>query len=139
MENDIEWYIEQCYRHYSKTYHTPLHIAKKELPIEEVILIYMQDEMADWTADEMADWKTKVDETPKIYVAAPEYVDQEEMNEDLWVAQQTAILKQQEEQEKKKKEDVMAKTHEAIEKLTQSLKNIPTQSKFVTAIPQEKK
>src|SRR5665213_722961 len=85
MTDDVEFYIEKCLRYYSKTYHTPLHIVKELLPLEEVIKITMEDEMMDFTADEIADWKAKVDETPKAYVAAPEFMEQEAMSEELWI------------------------------------------------------
>ena len=138
MTDDVEFYIEKCLRYYSKTYHTPLHIVKELIPLEEVIMICMEDEMQDFTADEISDWKKKVDETPKAYVAAPEFMEQEEMSEDLWIAQQTALLKKQDEKQKKQKEqtskEIETKTNQAIDKLTASINAIT-----IKAIPQGKK
>jgi Ser-tRNA(Ala) deacylase AlaX len=125
MGDDLEFYVEKCYRYYSQTYHTPLHLAKSILSAEEVVLIFMQNEMEDWTAEDMAEWKKKVDETPKVMIAAPEFIQPEEIDEEMWIAEQNALLKLQDEKDKKKQAEVIAKTHEAIDKLTESIKNIP--------------
>lgn len=125
MEDDLEFYVEKCYRYYSKTYHTPLHIAKEKVSEPEVVKIFMEDEMEDWTPDDMVEFKAKVNETPRVVIAAPSFTEEpEEVDEEMWIAQQTALLKQQEAKEKKKQEDIMNKTHEAIDKMTAAIKNI---------------
>lgn len=136
IEDDAEWYIEKCYRYYSKTYHTPLHVAKEVMSVEEVVLISMQDEMLDLTAEEIADFKAKVNETLKTALVAPTLIDKldEAAGDDIWIAEQTALLKKQEakEQENKKtkaQEDIIKKTHEALEKLTVSIQAHPSKDK----------
>ena len=125
MCGDLDFYIEKCYKHYSKTYHTPLHIAKELIPMEEVIKVFMEDELEDFTPEDMADFKAKVDETPKLMLAAPTYTEEsEELSEELWIAQQNALLKQQDEKAKKQQADIIKQTHEALDKLTTSLTNV---------------
>jgi hypothetical protein len=51
-EDSLDFFIEKCYRYYSKTYHTPLKEAYK-LSKEEITLIYFQDEMLEGDADDM--------------------------------------------------------------------------------------
>jgi hypothetical protein len=124
MEDDIEFYVEKCYRYYSKTYHTPLHLAKEAITPEEVVKIYMEDEMAEWTAEEIEDLRNKIDETPKMVLAGYANKATEEIDEEVWIAQQSALLKKQEESQKAKQEEIIKETHKVIEKLTSSLKGL---------------
>jgi hypothetical protein len=129
MNDDVDFYIENAYRFYSNQFHTPLHIAKELIPEAAVVQILMEHEMKDWTAEEISDLKAQLNDVPKIMIngassdAAPEEVDNE-----AWIAQQNLLLKKQDAKEQQKKnkeqEEIMTKTHEAINQLTESLKNL---------------
>jgi hypothetical protein len=99
----VEGYIERAYRHYSKTYHTPLHTAKEIVNAAEVVLIYMEDEIADMNAEEIATFKEKVSPSIKPLFAMPDQEDNivEELDDDAWVAQQMMELEKKDKIEKK--------------------------------------
>lgn len=117
IKDESMWrYIEKCYRHYSVTYHTPLHLAKQILTIPEVILISMEDEMKDMPPDDVEEWLLKYDGKikPMIEPINPYLPEQEEVSDDLWIAQQEKELKQKEAKEAVSNEDIIKKTHEAM-------------------------
>lgn len=129
LSDDTETYIDKCYRHYSKTYNMPLDHVYKTLVPEQVILIYMEDEMEEWTPEEVIKIR-EVLSTRDVPVVESNIVvaSGDEVSDDEWIAQQEAIAKRDEEKNKRKQqEDVAKKTHEAIEELTQSFKNPNTE------------
>lgn len=126
LSDDLDVYIDKCYRHYSKTYHTPLHVAQSILTAEEVALIFMEDEMEEWSVENVMEVKEalRTDDQPVIDCAQEKSNDV--VDDDTWIAQQNAALKKQDEESKKKSAQaaVMKQTHDAIEKLTESFKSI---------------
>lgn len=126
LSDDPELYIEKCYRYYSKTYSMSLEQVKKDLAPEEVMLIYMEDELVDTDVEEILRIKALLDNTEKPVLNG--YIEDNEstdMSDDEWIAQQNALLKKEEDTKKmKQQEDIAKKTHEVIEQLTQSFKSL---------------
>jgi Ser-tRNA(Ala) deacylase AlaX len=100
----IEWYIEQSYRYYSKTYHTPLHVAKQILTAPEVVKIFMEDEMEDMPAEDIVAMRDRLMVSPKPMLSVEDYAteEDEEMSDEEWVLQQMAQAAEQEKNPTKK-------------------------------------
>lgn len=122
LKDDIDSYIEKCYRHYSKTYFTELEKAY-ELPIERVVLIYMEDEMADMSKEELKDLLDKDFNDIELPVVAMNYEPPRDLTDDEWIAQQNLLLKKQQEDEAKQAE-IVKKTHESIEKFGKAVDEV---------------
>ena len=122
IDESIDSYVEKAYRHFSKTYNTPLFEAKEKLTPHEVVLILMEDELEDFKVEELQDMLNEL--RPPVQLGAPEEMINSEnvADDELWIAQQNKLLKEQDEKEKNKQnEEIVKKTHEAIEKLTSAL------------------
>ena len=125
MDQSMDAYVEKAYRHFSKTYHTALHIAKEIMTPHEVVLIAMEDEMDDLKLEELLEFRSEVAPVQSIF---PPYSLPEAgaIDDEAWIADQNRLLKIQEEKDKAKKakemEEIAKKTHEAIEQLTAQLK-----------------
>lgn len=129
-EDSLEFFIEKCYRYYSKTYHTPLQQAY-EVPKEEVALIYFQDEMLDGDADDMELIKEQIQNKLEPVLSMPEILLQNKavLSEEEWVAKMNLEIKNEMKAQKAKKnemsqEDIIKQTHDAIAALTTSLSKI---------------
>lgn len=126
LSEDTDTYIEKCYRHYSKTYHTPLHLVKEQLTVEEVALVFMEDQIEEWSVEDLNSLKEKLDESerPVLQGALSNDPEDEVIDDELWIAQQNKLVREQEAAVKaKQNQDVVKKTHEAIEQLTKSFEN----------------
>jgi len=124
LNPDIDDYVEKCYRHYSKTYATPLDQAKSNLTVPEVMLVYMQDELENLEKDELELFKEKLYPNSGPILSMPvaeKNEDELALEDNAWVAQQEALLRDKEEKDKKNQDDIVKKTHEAIESLTKNL------------------
>lgn len=81
----IEWLIERSYRHYSRTYNTPLHLAKSILTPQQAVLIFFEDSFADLPLEQQQQWKQKLLARPDIIVPQEErnnmYIDEEAAEE----------------------------------------------------------
>lgn len=121
LSDDIETYIEKCYRHYSKTYSVSLDECRSKMAPEQVALVYMEDELSDWNIEEIMKIKEMLS-TSDVPVLHSGMAEKEEdvISDDEWIAQQEALVKQQEEKKRKQQEEIAKKTHEAIEQLTKS-------------------
>ena len=118
IAGDLECFIEKCYRHYSKTYHTELEKAYT-LPIEQVVMIYMEDEMSDTTKEELEEMSKNFREI-EVFFFMPGSVESENevLDDELWIAKMNSDLKKKNEVDQKK---IIADTHKAIEELTKNL------------------
>lgn len=122
-ERSLEYYIEKCYRHYSTTYFTPLHEAKKIVPIEEAILIYLEDEFNELTAEEVADLRTELSTRDQPIRSDSEYVEEDgPMSDEEWIAQQNLLLDKKKETKPKQEKNLMEETHAEAQKLMQELR-----------------
>lgn len=104
MSNTMAWYAEKAYRHYSATYHTPLHQAREILTPFEVIKIMMEDETVDLPIEELQDLRTKIlDASPdRAYMGnGSEDSAPAELSDDDWIAMQDKIVAEQEAKAKK--------------------------------------
>src|SRR5580698_1152961 len=125
MDQSMDAYIERAYRYFSKTYSTSLIEAKDRLLPHEVVLIFMEDEMAELKDEELLEFRTEVAPAQSIF---PPYnlPEAAAIDDEQWIADQNRLLKQQEEKAKAKKakemDEIAKKTHEAIEQLTAQLK-----------------
>lgn len=126
LAEDLDTYIEKCYRHYSKTYHTPLQLVKETLSPEQVAMVFMEDEMEEWSIENVMEIKEALNNGDRPVIETAQMAEEEVIDDDTWIAQQNATLKKQEDTDKKKKsqEALMKQTHDAIEKLTESFKSI---------------
>jgi hypothetical protein len=125
-EDSVEFFVEKCYRYYSKNYHTPLEEAYK-VPSERVCQVFMEDEMLEYTSDQMEDVLKTINN--KLEPVLQDIEDEElaVVDDETWIAQQNLELKREEEAKKKKEleqSDIIKKTHEAIAALTSDLKSI---------------
>lgn len=134
--NTVEWYTEQAYRYYSKTYHTPLHIAKQVLNPAEVIRVQMEDEMADMPPEDITSLKDRLAPKNQPMLSAEDYspVEDESMSDEEWVMQQMAAAAKQEKDAEKPKvsgpsmADASKMAQQAIQNLYTKLdKPIPEQ------------
>lgn len=126
-ESSIEFYIEKCYRYYSKTYHTPLEQAYNLLP-ERVCQVYEEDTMAQLTADDMEMIHSQINNKVEPLLQDIDNVVTEALDDDAWIAQQNLELQKEEADKKKQAEqaDIIKRTHEAIDKLNKDIKQITT-------------
>lgn len=124
LSEDIETYIEKCYRYYSKTYSVNLDVVKATKAPEEVALIYMEDELSDWTPEEIEKVKEMLSaaDRPVLQSDIPE--GSLEISDDEWIAQQEKVAKREEEKKRKQQEEIAKKTHDAIQQLTQSFNGL---------------
>lgn len=125
LSEDIEIYVEKCYRYFSKTYSVSLIELKEKLSPEEVALVFMEDEMEEWTVEQVKEMKVQLDDSERAMLTAPVpgEDDDSELDDESWIAEQNKILKKQDvDKSKKAQEDVIKKTHAAIEQLTQTFK-----------------
>jgi len=125
--DSAEFFVENCYRYYSSTYHTPLQQAY-ELPIEEVCRVYFEDTLKEASADELEDIMQHLDNSLKMKLSPDtSVVTDAGMSDEDWIAQQSLELKREEmakngKSQEESHEDVIKKTHDIIENLTKSLK-----------------
>jgi hypothetical protein len=93
--NLIEDWIERAYRHYSKTYHTPLEQAY-EVPAHKVALIMLEDMFNNTDPDQLASAKEEVEkELSKLVLSGDKKVltANAEISDDEWMANQLEELK----------------------------------------------
>lgn len=141
LDKSIFRYIEKAYRHYSKTYHTPLHIAEEVIPEEKALLIYFEDQIEDVSTHDLADMITDIYKVPDLELInagggaksnIPQTTDQEwvaKMNMQIQKAteeREAAKLRAKEAIEKKKAEDAMKGVDDVIEKFNKSMAAIKT-------------
>jgi len=136
--NSIEWYVEQAYRYYSKTYHTPLHVARKNMIPAEVVQIFMEDEMADMNPEDVTALKDRLVKVPKPMLNVEDYQPEEdtELSDEEWVMQQMAEAAKNEKNTKPKPKanpgpsmgDAMSAAQKAVQNLYSQL-NKPTPDK----------
>lgn len=127
-EDSLEFFVEKCYRYYSKTYNTALDEAYK-LPIERVCQVYIEDEMAEYTSEQMEDTLAIIsNKLEPVLEAIDEEEDSESkaLDDEAWIAQQNLDLKKDEDKKKKELDqaEIIKKTHEAIAALTKDLKSM---------------
>lgn len=124
FSDDIEKYVEKCYRYVSKTYHINLDELKSVKTPEEVALIFMEDELEDWTIEEIEKVKELLDTSDKPILQSGMIESDSELSDDEWILQQEAVAKKEEEKKRKQQEDIARKTHDAIQQLTQSFNGL---------------
>jgi hypothetical protein len=119
IEFSINHHIEKTYRYYSKTYATPLHIAKEALTAEEVLLIYYEDKFEELSKEELNDIKKELTSAKSPVFSDINFTEAESLSDDeAWIAEQNRLLK---EQEKKAKNNT--KVEESINKANEALSN----------------
>lgn len=132
VDEGFEYFIERCYRYYSKTYHTPLHIAKQILSDHEAYMIYLEDSLEDSAIEEV---KAELDDFEKdikpVFQGGSEK-QASEISDDEWIAQQEMLLKQQE-QDKQKKQ-IMEETSKSLAELEKQLASFKTS---ISRLPEE--
>lgn len=124
--NSIEWYTEQAYRHYSKTYHTPLHLAKQVMNPAEVIRIQMEDEMMEQTSEEIQAIEDRLSSKPKAMLDVENYSpeEDEQMSDEEWVLQQMADAAKQESAGTKKASNPGPSMADAAKQAHQAIQNL---------------
>jgi len=124
LSKGLAWYAEKAYRHYSQTYHTPLHTTRQLLTPFEAIQIMMENEMDELPIEDLEEIKTKLlDLKDKFYVGDPsgDGSDDGGMSDDEWIAMQDQIVREQEEKNKAKAGKDMKQVSEKIGKAASSL------------------
>lgn len=132
--NSIRYFLESCYRYYSKTYHTPLHIAQEIVSPADAVRIYFEDNYDGMEPTQLLDIKEKFKDQELPYaIVEPESNalsgPAPEMSDDEWVAKEMAKSKKKNEKkgdEKKAKkiqaEDLMKEADAAMEEFKKGLK-----------------
>lgn len=113
VSQSLEAEIEKAYRHYSRTYNTPLETARA-LPMEEALLIYFQDELEEATAEDLERIKEELFTDESLYIPK---ASQAKVDDDTWIAEQEKALKAQEAAK------LMSETEKALKALTESMKS----------------
>lgn len=111
LQEDVEFYIEKCYRYYSRTYSTPLHVVKRELTAEEVVLIYMEDEFLEAPTDKLIELATEF--VNDDYVLPVENAAPRQLSDEEWIALENKKL-QDAESKSAKQSEILKKTQEAL-------------------------
>lgn len=129
QSSTIEWYIELAYRHYSKTYHTPLHVAKSKITQLEAVQIMMEDEMLEMSKEDIDSMKKQLQKLPQPMLNVESYYNEEvvdqEMDDEEWVAQQIAQLQEKEKSGKKEvKKDAGPSMADAAMQAQQAIKGL---------------
>lgn len=132
LSEDVETYIVRAYRHYSKTYNTPLHIAEEIITVPDVLLIYMEDQMEDFTKEDLEERLAEItDKKPTIVLEPPKYSNPRSdlMGDDeAWIADMNRKLREEDAQKAKDKvkdaEKLEAAAQDAINQLAKSVNKI---------------
>lgn len=130
LDESIGRYIELAYRHYSMTYHTPLHIAKEVVPEEEVLLIYFEDRLEGQQPDELSEMIAKMYKTVEPEVLNANAGNRKAgISDDEWVAKMNMKVKQQQEAKQKSEAEKQAvsavkEVDAVIEKFNKSMRDI---------------
>jgi len=95
----IEWYVEQAYRYYSRTYFTPLHEVKKLNPLG-VLQVFMEDECINMSPEDRQAMKDQLFKMPQPMLDTSSYEEEQvdEMDDEEWIQQQMAMAAEQEKQ-----------------------------------------
>lgn len=64
LNQSVDFFIERCYRYYSKTYCTPLNEVKKSLTPAHVMLIFFEDHYNQLPAEEIIQLRDKILKAP---------------------------------------------------------------------------
>jgi N-dimethylarginine dimethylaminohydrolase len=132
LSDDIDVYIERAYRHYSKTYNTPLHLAHELVTVPDALLIYMEDQMEDYTKEDLQERLAELtDKKPSIMLEPPKYANPRNellSDDDAWIAEMNRKLREEEAQKAKAKvkdaEKLEAAAKDAINQLAKSVNKI---------------
>ena len=121
-------FIETCYRHHSKTYHTPLKEVYKDLTPQEVALYYFEDMMEGLSAEQLEEHKEEL-YNKWLPVLSGDIKklksQQEELDDESWIAIQNETLRKQEAEKKAKAEsELVAKTDEFVKNFSDKLSKI---------------
>ena len=119
LSDDLDIYIENCYRYVSKTYNISLFELKDKMIPEQAVLIFMEDEMNDWDVQNILDVQAQLNTGDRAVIesSGPRQVS---LSDDEWIAQQESLLKNGE-KKAKQQEDIAKQTHKVIEDLTSSI------------------
>lgn len=119
LSDDLDIYIENCYRYVSKTYNISLFELKDKMIPEQAVLIFMEDEMNDWDVQNILDVQAQLNTGDRAVIesSGPRQVS---LSDDEWIAQQESLLKSGE-KKAKQQEDIAKQTHKVIEDLTSSI------------------
>ena len=134
VDKDIDTLIESAYRHYSRTYCTPLHVAEEVIPEAEVLRIYFEDRFEDMEAGEL---KEKIS---SLYGYDKEAANSPltgktlgPVNDDQWIAEMNKKAMAQAEKQKKieaekaaaiKAQEVVKSVDQIIEEMNKKMMNI---------------
>jgi hypothetical protein len=124
--------LRKAYRHLSKTYHTPLHIAERDVPEYEALLVYFEDQFDELDAVELADRIALMYKKPSLEQINSGYVPSESgvsniVGDEEWVAHMNIKLRRKEEDDRqadeiKKATQVVAEVDKAISQFNESMK-----------------
>lgn len=93
QQSTLDRLLERAYRHYSKTYFTPLQDAYK-LPESDILLLYFEDIYSELEEHQLEDEKNTMYETDhKIVYTGIKPVEESVLTDDQWIAQQIERMK----------------------------------------------
>jgi Ser-tRNA(Ala) deacylase AlaX len=123
LGNSYEYFLERCYRYYSKEYHTPLHVVKETITPHEAILIFYEDKLEDMQNEEIVDLRAELFDRPVVTSGDVKKLmeELEAMDDEAWIAQQNALLKKQEEKNKPDDKVIKEVADEAVKKLREKM------------------
>lgn len=120
----LESYVEQCYRHYSKTYFTPLHEAREKVTVPEVVMIYMEDEMSEMDKESLQEYKEQLGfVTEAVLTSNSESA--EVLDDDAWFIQMSKKIKEEEQKKQEKKAaEVVKQVDDKVKAFTEKITNM---------------
>lgn len=137
-ESSMRVYIDNCYKHISKTYHTALHTAHESYSIPEAIVMFLEDQYSELDEDEITSLKEEL-LTKKTIVLEPTTSittsDQQDDEDEIWIAQQMKAVKDKEDKQPSSK-DIEAYTANALKKFNKSIGDF---NQTVSAITEDDK
>jgi hypothetical protein len=129
VESDtVARFIDMCYRHYSKTYHTPLKEVYADMTPQQVALYYFEDMLEGLNEEQLAEHREDLFRSFKPILSGDITKRSQEdlvLDDEAWIASQNEMLKKQEAEKKAKQDaELAAKTDEFVKNFSQQLKKI---------------
>jgi hypothetical protein len=123
----VDFFVETCFRYYSKTYHTPLKDVRDSLNPLEVALIYFEDNYSDLNSQDQEDMRIRIIEVKKEIMAPDASLQTQAMDNDEWVAQLLAETERKDkeaEEKAKRAKEIIEKTDRAIAELNRTMQTV---------------
>lgn len=131
LSDTLQSFIRKAYKHYSRTYHTPLSVAMATVTEYEAVLVYFEDRFGEMDAVQLKDASDALYARKPLEVinAGPqkETLGYSSANDEAWVAQMNLKLKRQEDEQRAKQ--VVSEVDKAIAELNKTMEKLSQDEK----------